>query len=339
MSTLRDQILARIALTPFRPPTMRDIDLYLSEYESFEQGVFAELQRMIADRIIDTANGDSGLTYTRRKVYAVMPAPSPHAPAPIPQTAHAGLAYFPSKSSNAQPVWRGAGNTPGERKTLRACTVPRMQSKAELSAQAKADKAAQLVKKAKEKKAERQNSTPPDRTSYANRALVTKHLTYPMSAAQFGELAGLGEIAARSMLFNMAHRGFVKSDVRKQPKLYFFERPENDKLSEFRKFAQQFKARRDLDPDVIVADYESGAKMKQLAKKWKASEATIGEILDEQGVKRRARGQLIKGVPRAESRALRAENLALKARIAELESANKAPLRHRRIDAFAGASL
>lgn len=314
---LRDQILARIDATPFRPPTFRDINnICISHYES---EVRAELDAMLAAREIDTQNGDSGLTYKRAKAHVQAPAPSPHAPVPIPQKAHDGLAFFPSKNPNAQPTWHGY-NTPGERETIRACRAPRPQTKTELAAQAKADRAAKFAKlRAKEsaekvaKKAARKKSIPPDRTNYANRALVSQYLTYPMSAAQFGELVGFDEVEARSMLFNMAHRGFIKYDVRTQPKLYFFERPAEDKIAEFRAFAQKFKVRRGLDMEAIAADYLAGSKMKAMGKKYKVAELAIAAILDDLGVKRRARGELIKGVPRGES--LRAENEALRARI------------------------
>lgn len=104
--TLQEQILARICATPHRPPTHRDIiqALYPEPYLT----IGAEIKAMLSAGIIDTENGDSGLTYTLKK--------SAHVPVEIPRTVtvcdHAGIAYFPSKKPNAQNRWRPQNASP-----------------------------------------------------------------------------------------------------------------------------------------------------------------------------------------------------------------------------------
>jgi hypothetical protein len=351
MTDLQQQILARIDATPYRPPTIND-------FTGQRAAISCALAELMTAREIDTATGDSGTTYTRRKVYA--DAPSPHAPAPIPQTAHAGLAYFPSRSPTAQPAWHGPENTPSQRATIRACTVPRLQTKAELAAQARAHNAAERAKAkaAKPAKVEsKRKSVTKIVTARSIAETVDAHLAGAMSAAQFAKAAGVSKTVASSMLYRSVARGRIFHDTKSRPKLYFFAVPVAEQIAEFRASAQDLKRRQDgLEPDKIAAEYVTGAKIKDQAARWGTSIKTIRAILRSEKVTLRTPQEcaaVLRGVERdmtpehrqkcretlakarAEGRlkhqALKDENAALKAELAELGS-----YRNKRVDAFAG---
>jgi hypothetical protein len=320
MTDLQQQILARIDATPYRPPTIAD-------FTGERASVSWSLAELMAAGVIDTATGDSGTTYTRRKVHTDAPYSSPHAPKPTLQIAHAGLAYFPSRSPAAQPVWHGPENTPSQRATIRACTVPRLQTKAELAAQARAHKAAERAKekavKPEKKTAIKQDtalkSAPAPRPG-KHHGLVMQHLTWPMSAAEFAAAAGVTKDAASSMLGNREKSGTVKSCPLGLPKMYYRDASKPE-IEAARARAAKFKWRalraKKLDESsaAIVADYEAGKSLKKLARELKLHKDTIGKIIGIHGVKKRTRSE--------------AQNLW------RAQQENK-PTRHRRIDAFAG---
>jgi hypothetical protein len=318
VNDLQTAILARIDATPYRAPTITD-------FTGQHAAISLALAELMTARVIDTATGDSGVTYTRSKVHTG--APSPHAPAPIPQTAHAGLAYFPSRSPAAQPVWHGPENTPSQRATIRACTVPRLQTKAELAAQARAHKAAERAKEKAAKPATKTaikqdtalKSAPAPRPG-KHHGLVMRHLTGPMSTAEFATAAGVTKDAASSMLGNREKSGAVKSCSLGLPKMYFrgASKPE---IEAARTRAAKFKWRvlrskkLDESSSAIVADYEAGKSLKKLARELKLHKDTIGKIIGIHGVKKRTRSE--------------AQNLWR-------TQQEKKPTRNRRIDAFAG---
>jgi hypothetical protein len=341
MTDLQTAILARIDATPYRAPTIAD-------FSGNRADISSALAELMAAGVIDTATGDSGVTYTRRKVYAATPTPSPHAPI-LPARKEQSFS-FPSKF--AQPV-QIVKNTPAERVVIRAAKVPERMQKRERAALEKAHLIVTRTKASASKKVAAQEEK--RRTSRSIADTVNKYLTGPMSLAQFGKAAGLSKTIAASMLYRSVVQGRIFKDDRARPKLYFFAVPVAAEIAQFRAAAQELKRRNyGLEPDKIAAEYRAGGKVKAQAKKWGTSAKTIRAILRDEGVtlrtpqecsaalrgtvreitpehREKIRAQLSKA--RAEGRlkhqAMKEENAALKAQVAELT-------RHKCIDAFAG---
>ena len=91
MSNLKEQILARIDETPHRAPT---ITAFIYATSALFHTLQRELASMIDARLIDTEQGDSGLTYIRRKAPYVEPVRPTS-----PSTTEGGLGFFPSRKS------------------------------------------------------------------------------------------------------------------------------------------------------------------------------------------------------------------------------------------------
>lgn len=219
--TLREQILQRIDETPHRPPTMRDI--VQRQYPLTCLVIDAALKAMLASGEIDTEQGDSGLTYIRRKIHSEQ-APSPHAPEQMKERQANGLAYFPSRNGQPQAI------TPTERKTLRVCTVPRPMTKHEL-AEAERERKFDLRQKMKadadrikKKRAERKDSL-------KNRRLIAKHLTKPMIAKNFAVSANIPLQTAHSILNRAFARKTVLRSIDKRPRLFWVSAEHNGRIA------------------------------------------------------------------------------------------------------------
>ena len=345
--TLRDQILARIDATPYRPPTFAD----LARHCRADLPVQWAIVEMFAAREIDTENGTDGLTY-RRKVQPS--ATSPHAPI-LPARKDQSFG-FPAKFAQPSPIVK---NTPAERAAINAAKVPPRMPKRErapiekahlIATRAKAAKVAKVAKIEEKRNAARTIAQ-----------TVDAHLTGAMSAAQFAKAAGVSKTIASAMLYRSVVRGRIFADAKARPKLYFFAAPAAEQVTQFRAAAQDLKRRQyGLEPDKIAAEYKTGAKIKDQAARWSTSIKTIRAILRSEKVtlrtpqecaaalrgverdmtpehKQKCRDALAKA--RAEGRlkhqALKDENEALRARLAQLE-AEKKPPRHKRMDAFEG---
>ena len=93
--TLREQILSRIDATPYRPPTFHDIATATrasgADWIDHLAELVSEIKLTLAAGLIDTANGDSGLTYTRKR--------APYAPAEkqAPTPTRESIAPWPKK--------------------------------------------------------------------------------------------------------------------------------------------------------------------------------------------------------------------------------------------------
>ena len=296
MSNLREQILARIAENPYRPPTARNIVQAL--YPAAEGDVMRAVGDLLTSRIIDTQQGDSGLTYILRK--PVESGPSPHAPVKLSQIDRPDLAFFPSKNSAAQPVWN-APRSPGEKETVRACTIPRRESKAEINALAKIEKAAQFAAQRAEKKraiehlahdrAEKAKAIAAAKAARASKsrevvvcALVETHLTRPLSVAQFAALAGVKRRTAENILLRAQKKGLINADTSMFPKLFFFgtltpEIQESARLAacETKRVMSINKAGRDIAQ--LCAEYERGDLVSVMCKRWKCHAVRLREFV------------------------------------------------------------
>jgi hypothetical protein len=286
MSDLQAAILARIDATPYRPPHFQDL-VFIGPHAAISWA----LAELMTARVIDTATGDSGVTYTRRKVHTDAPYSSPHAPAPIPQTAHAGLAYFPSRSPTAQPVWHGPENTPSQRATLRACSVPRIETRQEL-ARARAEL---LAIAAKKRKAERDAETAKRRaiaakikankaaesrgqssTFATSRALIAAHLTRPMSSAMFASAAGIDPKKSAAMLANQARAGRLQA-INSVPKLFLLHGMDdkNARDEAAKNKIQSRLAKLGYDAEKVANEYAAGSKINEIQARYGGSKSGL----------------------------------------------------------------
>lgn len=294
MSGLREQILARIKATPFRPPSIADI---MRETRLSFITISGELAALINEREIDTQTGDSGLTYILRK--PVESGPSPHAPVKLLHIDRPGLAFFPSKNPTAQPLWHE--RTPAEKETVRACTIPRRESKAEINARAKIEKAAHFAAQRAEKKraieqraherAEKAKAIAAAKAARASKsrevvgcALIETHLTRPLSVAQFAALAGVKRQTAENILLRAHKKGLINADTSMLPKLFFFgtltpEIQESARLSacETKRVMSINKAGRDIAQ--LCAEYERGDLVSVMCKRWKCHAVRLREFV------------------------------------------------------------
>lgn len=281
---LRDQILARIDLTPYRAPAVADI---MRETRLSFITISGELADLINEGQIDTEQGDGGLTYKRR---VPKPVTSPYAPAPLPERSPSGLAYFPSKSPKLQPVWHDY-NTPSEKEAIRVCSVPKALGRRELKAMERADKAAKIAAEQKKLAAMKDAKKPHRFASTHN--LVAKHLTQPISSFMFAQAAGIDCKKAISMLQNQVkfHRLLVCNGV---PKLYYLDGmdPQSAKVeaTRFKRLAA-FK-KNGYDPCQIAKEYAEGSTFREIQAKHGGRIQTLHECVKFTGASLISRAEL-----------------------------------------------
>ena len=312
--TLRDQILARIDETPHRPPTSRDIiqRLYPASYVE----IMDALKQLIDARIIDTETGDSGVTYRRAKSSA--PA-AKFTPAPVHEN---NLANWPSRKQPLQTPKQDVKKAKVEfaSRKLRfedkkALALTRKEhERAERLRAAKARN--ELAIKAREARALRKDADKrmPKNEIARSKALVLKHLTYPMLGSDFSDLAGLKAKRGSGALAYFTHMGIVKTYGVK-PLLFALADHvyESEHIARYRTEALSRRSKkraikRGLDPVKMAADYQSGLTVEQIAKACGITPPLANRMIRGQGITIRSVDDLAR------------ENLALKARIAELEA-------------------
>jgi len=267
MDDLQIQILARIDENPHRAPTTMDIIQRVHpEPRARVQWAIAELMRL---GVIDTANGDSGLTYIRRKVYEATPTPSPHAPAKVAQTVSSGLAFFPSRMQKpvdiCQTAFRDSRREIAERAADRAPRADKRQKSDEAREYSAAIRRKQRAEAAAERKA---RALKIQEARWArqerSRAMIAQHLTKAMSAGQFAAAAGLTVLTATRLLFSAHSAGHLQKS-RGGMCVYYFE-PQAAGVDEAR---ARERIRRDQRPGLVPADiaaaYANGAKIAALA--------------------------------------------------------------------------
>ena len=291
MSALREQILARIEATPFRPPSIADI--MRGTRLSFIT-ISGELADLINDRIIDTQTGDSGLTYVKAKPLYV--------PAEKPRTVsicnHAGIEYFPAK--NKQPRLPKRGNE-ALKNAQRSAEVPKAEGKKQMAESNRIHQVAENDRKRLEKlKREAIKKATSREERMACRNKVTQLLTTPMSAAQFAALAGIDKLTASARLGLMQSRGFLQADNLAEPKLFFFASMEPFDVKHYRDVAKAFRIKSTgYDFEQMIIEYQRGDLIKVMCAKWTCNNQKISEIMRLNGipVRQRYHKRLEKGFP------------------------------------------
>ena len=248
------------------------------------QAVSGELSAMLAAGIIDTENGDGGLTYRRAK--------APYVEAEKPRTVsvcdHAGIEYFPSKRQ--QPRLPKAGSE-ALKNAERAAEVPKAESKNSLAIYKKAHAIAVNDRKREEKlKLAALKKLTSRQERNASKDQVTKLLTCPMSAAQFAAIAGIDKETANARFGGMNARGFLQSDNLESPKIFFFAHMEPFDVGHYRDQAKAFRIKSTgYDFEQMIAEYQRGDLIKVMCAKWTCNNQKISEIMRLNGIPVRRR--------------------------------------------------
>lgn len=279
MSTLRDQILARINETQNRPPTLQDI--LRRQFPLAREVIAAELEAMLADRLIDTETGTDGLTYRKAK--------PPYVPSERPHIAtvctDAGIAYFPPK--NQQPKMPLSAVEKARLVKQRAAEPPKAMPKRALIEVSKKPPG-EASKKPRGTKA----------VCAKNRALIAKHLTEPLSSAEFSGRAGIEFQVAVKLLNRAQAQGVIIGENTGRPKLFFFApAPSDADISAARKRAEKFKrvvfiGRRKYDIAAMAAEYARGDLVLEIARRHRCHKSKVRECVALAGVKLRTRAEI-----------------------------------------------
>ena len=264
--TLRAQILARIDETPHRAPT---ITAFIYTTSALFHTLQRELASMIDARVIDTEQGDSGLTYKRAKAAYV-----PHVTPRTPEVCNsAGIAYFPSKNQQPQPPKVRKTEPPKVRAV--ACVVQKTQAKLAAPAKAKREPATHRRPGQKE---------------------LHAYLDRPMSITLFAKNAGITKKSANAKLCHFQQKGLIKGD-KTEPNIYWFESMEPFDMAKIKAEAQSVKTfdlmtARGFDFEVIAEEYKRGDLVQDITKKWTCNHHQVLKALRIAGVPLRTKKQL-----------------------------------------------
>lgn len=334
--TLRDQILARIDATPFRPPTANNILRAVNAMGGpIEAVARTEIDMLLFHGLIDTETGTDGLTYRRAKPPYVVPTVREPSKSVLPDTS--GLGFFPSRNQKPVDIGKSAFCKSRQALAMRAADRaphPTKQQKSEeardhLAAMRKAARAA----KSADKKARRVAVSADRKTrQQKNRAVITKHLTEPMTTRQFAELSGLEIKRAHDVLTCARDSKYLCTDGDTFPVIYFFEH-HRDQVESIRATAKKVIYDRQNDhlgivPADVAAAHAAGATIFELAQRHHCGVVRMRAAIKLGG------GKVKKGGTKKGARRTFSES-----HCKALSAAGIARNRRKRVDAFAGAAL